>query len=91
MCTFASLKKKSDRVNSAGRTSYVERNSLMVEDSNFVVVYFVEEESREKDGTRLAYKYALKQKKNIITVKSEYQISLRVFCGILSGSSNDIF
>ena len=34
--------KKSDRVNSAGLASYVERNCLMIKDSNFVVVHLEE-------------------------------------------------
>lgn len=60
--------KKSDRGNLVGRACYVECNCLMIDDSNFVVVHFVEGESRKKSGTRLAYKYALKQKKSITTV-----------------------
>ena len=60
--------KKSDRVNSAGRASYVERNCLMIKDSNFVVVHLDEERNAGKSGTRLAYKYSLRQKKCMITV-----------------------
>ena len=60
--------KKSDRVNSAGRASYVERNCLMIKDSNFVVGHLDEKRNGGKSGTRLAYKYALKQKKSITTV-----------------------
>ena len=60
--------KKSDRVNSAGRASYVERNCLMIKNSNFVVVHLDEERNAGKSGTRLAYKYSLRQKKCMITV-----------------------
>ena len=60
--------KKSDRVNSAGRASYVERNCLMIKDSNFVVVHLEEGRNDGKSGTRLAYKYSLRQKKCMITV-----------------------
>ena len=60
--------KKSSRVNSAGRASYVERNCLMIKDSNFVVVHLEEGRNGGKSGTRLAYKYSLRQKKSMITV-----------------------
>ena len=60
--------KKSSRVNSAGRASYVERNCLMIKDSNFVVVHLEEGRNDGKSGTRLAYKYLLRQKKSMITV-----------------------
>ena len=60
--------KKSDRVNSAGRASYVERNCLMIKDSNFVVVHLAAGRNGGKSGTRLAYKYSLRQKKSMITV-----------------------
>ena len=60
--------KRSDRVDSAGRASYVERNCLMIKDSNFVVVHLEEGRNGGKSGTRLAYKYSLRQKKSMITV-----------------------
>ena len=60
--------KKSDRVNSAGRAAYVERNYWMINDSNFVVVHLEEGRNDGKSGTRLAYKYSLRQKKSMITV-----------------------
>ena len=40
--------KKSDRVNSAGRAAYVERNYWMINDSNFVVVHLAEGEWRKE-------------------------------------------
>ena len=60
--------KKSDRVNSAGRASYVERNCLMIKDSNFVVVHLEEGRNDGKSGSRLAYKYSLRQKKSMLIV-----------------------
>ena len=60
--------KKSNRVNSAGSAAYVERNCLMIKDSNFVVVHLEEGRNDGKSGSRLAYKYSLRQKKCMITV-----------------------
>ena len=60
--------KKSSRVNSAGRAAYVERNYWMINDSGFVVVHLDEKRNGGKSGTRLAYKYSLRQKKSMITV-----------------------
>ena len=60
--------KRSDRVNSAGRAAYVERNCLMIKDSNFVVVHLEEGRNDGKSGSRLAYKYSLRQKKSMLTV-----------------------
>ena len=54
--------RKSDRMNSAGRASYVERNYWMVDDSNFVIMYFkVKSEERLRSGVRVAYEYAKKR------------------------------
>ena len=51
--------KRSSRVNSAGRASYVERNYWMVDDSDFVIMYFkVKSEERLRSGVRVAYEYA---------------------------------
>ena len=60
--------KKSDRVNSAGRAAYVERNYWMINDSDFVVVHLEEGRNDGKSGSRLAYKYSLRQKKSMLTV-----------------------
>lgn len=54
--------RKSDRVNSAGRASYVERNYWMVDDSDFVIMYLkVKSEERLRSGVRVAYEYAKKR------------------------------
>ena len=58
--------RKSDRVNSAGRASYVERNYWMVENSDYVIIYIKKNYSlsRSISGTWVVYQYAIK--KNII-------------------------
>ena len=58
--------KKSDRVNSAGRASYVARNYWMVENSDYVIIYIKKNYSlsRSISGTWVVYQYAIK--KNII-------------------------
>ena len=52
--------KKSDRVNSAGRTSYIERNQWMVNESDFAIFYVQEgiKSKNQKSGTQIALKYA---------------------------------
>ena len=60
--------KRSDRINSAGRAAYVERNYWMINDSDFVVVHLEEGRNDGKSGSRLAYKYSLRQKKSMLTV-----------------------
>ena len=61
--------KKSDRVNSAGRASYVERNQLMVDGSNFVILSINKKKCCAKSGTRIVYNYAIQ--KNIKIIKFE--------------------
>ena len=53
--------KKSSRVNSAGRASYVERNYWMIDESCFVT-YFLRD-IKKKSGTQMAYLYAKKNRK----------------------------
>lgn len=54
--------KKSDRVNSAGRASYVERNQWMIDESDFCIFFI----KREVGGCVLAYNYAQKYKEATI-------------------------
>ena len=63
--------KMSDRINSAGRASYVERNQWLVNDSEFVVCYMDSLLMRDKktSGTLLAYEYAKNEKKSIENIK----------------------
>ena len=58
--------KKSDRVNSAGRASYVERNQWMINESDLAIFCISEEEKSVKSGTLLAYKFSIKCQKNSI-------------------------
>lgn len=53
--------KKSDRVNSAGRASYVERNQWMVDESNIVIIQFDATVNRTS-GTKRIYDYAIHMK-----------------------------
>ena len=54
--------KKSDRVNSAGRASYVEQNQLMIDESDVVVLYLIENKNR-LSGVKTASEYAKKKGK----------------------------
>ena len=59
--------KKSDRVNSAGRAAYVERNQWMVDDSAFVIIYYESTKIVNKhSGTLLAYNYAKQKGKSLV-------------------------
>ena len=61
--------KKSDRINSAGRACYVERNQWMIESSNFVVIRYKHIQTMQKKcGTDCALQYAKKLQKNIIFI-----------------------
>ena len=56
--------KKSDRVNSAGRASYIERNQLMVDVSDYKILYyyFKKENNKIRSGTQSIYSYLLDKK-----------------------------
>ena len=62
--------RKSDRVNSAGRTCYVERNQWMIDDSDFAIISIKKNYllSQSISGTFLVYKYALKRNVIILEV-----------------------
>ena len=56
--------KKSDRINSAGRACYVERNYWVVDNSDFVIMYFeIKLEKRLRSGVCVTYEYAKKKLK----------------------------
>ena len=69
---------QSDRVYSAGKASYVERNQEMIDNSDFCIFYYSESylppkrkrtnrdlsTYQPKSGTRLAYEYAIQKSKN---------------------------
>ena len=56
--------KKSDRVKSAGRAAYVERNYWMIDKSHCLVLYCDERIKLKSSGTKLVWKYA-KRKESI--------------------------
>ena len=55
--------KKSSRVNSAGRASYVERNYWMIDESNYAIIYLKKNYSlsQSTSGTWLVYQYTIKK------------------------------
>ena len=58
--------RKSDRVNSAGRAAYVERNQLMIDESDFVIFRIDRKTKSAVSGTLIAYGYAKKNNKRTI-------------------------
>ena len=48
--------RKSDRINSAGRAAYIERNYWMINDSDYSIIFLHLE--KQNVGTRVAYDYA---------------------------------
>ena len=59
-----------EKIRNAGRASYVERNYEMIDNSQFCIVYYDEQNAptTRKSGTKIALDYAIKQCKKIITV-----------------------
>lgn len=57
--------KKSDRVNLAGRASYVERNQWMVDDSQLIILFY-DQRKKGQSGVSLVERYGTHQKKKII-------------------------
>ena len=53
--------KKSDRVNSAGKACYVERNYWMIDESDFAIFHLDENNSTKKSGTMKVYQYVQQQ------------------------------
>ena len=62
--------KKSDRVNSAGRAAYVERNQWMIDHSLIVIFKIQENKNSNSSGTWKAFHYA-QQKRNCKTILLE--------------------
>lgn len=59
------------KIENAGRYSYVERNYEMIDRSTYCVFYYNENyipPSKRNSGTKIAYKYALKKKKEIFNL-----------------------
>ena len=78
-----------EHMEKAGRASYVERNQEMINKSDFCIVYYDENyapprrrnsrrdltDYQPNSGTRLAYDYAVKKKKDVINVFSNIKSS----------------
>ena len=61
--------KKCNKVNSARKAAYVERNQWMIDDSDFVIVRFDEMRMADKiSGTALAYEYAKRKKCKVFKI-----------------------
>lgn len=73
----------------SGKATYIERNQMMIDAADYCVFYYDENYrpkrrelsrkflhntlSSERSGTELAYRYALRKKKNIINVFSKFR------------------
>ena len=55
VCGRIRRNKKSDRVNSAGCTVYIERNQWMIDDSDFIIIYLDENKNQIFSGTNVVY------------------------------------
>ena len=63
--------KRSSRVNSAGRASYVERNYWMVDESDIIVFKLLKHDMNlNKSGTFFAHNYAKRKKKLLFTIEN---------------------
>ena len=60
--------KKSDRVNSAGRSCYVLRNQWMIDESDFAIFYLNENNRNNKSGTQKAFEYAQSKKRIVFSI-----------------------
>ena len=58
------------KVERAGKSSYVQRNAEMIDTSSYCVFYYNENytPSKGNSGTKIAYEYAKKKKKDIINL-----------------------
>lgn len=59
-----------EKLMDAGRVVYVERNRIMINESNFCVFYYHEKNAptTRKSGSKIALEYAKKLQKNIIMI-----------------------
>ena len=63
--------RKSDRVNSAGRASYVERNYWMIDESDIIVFkLLIHDMNLNKSGTFFAHNYAKGKKKLLFIIEN---------------------
>ena len=59
------------KLEKAGKYSYVERNCEMIDNSTYCIFYYSKEyipQSKRNSGTKIAYEYAVKKKKEIINL-----------------------
>ena len=61
------------KLENAGKASYVERNYDMIDHSTYCIFYYNEKyiphlKRNQKSGTKIAYEYAIKKKKQIINL-----------------------
>jgi len=61
-----------EKIISAGKAAYVERNCEMIDKSQFCVIYYDEQNLpvTRKSGTKIALDYALKAKKRVIQLSA---------------------
>ena len=59
-----------EQIIGAGKVAYVERNYEMINKSHFCIFYYDEQNAptTRKSGTKIAFDYAVKQKKEIIRI-----------------------
>lgn len=59
-----------EKIVNSGRASYVKRNYEIIDKSHFCIVYYDEQNAptTRKSGTKIAFDYAIRKRKNIITV-----------------------
>ena len=62
--------KRSDRVDSAGRASYIERNQWMIDESDCCVFYF-NEKTNYKSGTKIVYEHAKQKCKQLLKLQAK--------------------
>ncbi len=59
-----------EKIINSGKATYVERNYQMIDNSHYCVVYYDEPNAptTRKSGTKIALDYAIRKRKNIISV-----------------------
>ena len=59
-----------ERIINPGKASYIKRNYEMIDNSHYCVVYYDEQNAptTRKSGTKIALDYAIRKRKNIISV-----------------------
>ena len=55
-------------IENAGKAVYVERNKAMIRDSAYCLFYYEKSDAAQHSGTQTAYRFAEKEKKQIINI-----------------------